>query len=300
MSAGDILKFVATSPYRYKFYHIKKRSSNETRLIAHPSVQLKFIQRLVTQYLSSKLTIHECAHAYRKGIGIRENARRHLHSRYLLKMDFKDFFPSISPEILFKQLSLAEVELSELDAYILERVLFCRYQRGAPLRLSIGAPSSPLISNFVMRKFDEALDIHCREIDVSYTRYADDITFSTLKRGVLFNLPEFVANLLNETTSGGIAINPDKTIFSSKAHNRHVTGITLSNENKLTIGREKKRIIYAKLHHLFVKKTLSTDDVEKLRGHVSHAVYIEPDFYNQICRKYGQEQIDSLIKNKLD
>ncbi|MEX1199904.1 MAG: retron St85 family RNA-directed DNA polymerase [Methylophaga sp.] len=299
MNAEDILKFAATSPYRYKFYRIKKRNGRETRLIAHPSVQLKFIQRLVTQYLSSILSIHECAYAYRKGIGIKDNAQRHLHSKYLLKMDFKDFFPSISPEMLFKQLRLAEVKMDKQDAFLLERLLFCRYQRGAPLRLSIGAPSSPFISNFVMMNFDDALAIHCSEIGVSYTRYADDITFSTSKVGVLFNLPEFVSGLLNEMTSGLISINPDKTIFSSKAHNRHVTGVTLSNNNKLTIGREKKRVIYAKLHHLFVKKTLSSSDIDNLRGHVSHAIYIEPDFYNQICKKYGQECVDSLIKNRL-
>lgn len=296
MSVADILKFAATSPYRYKFYRIKKRRSNETRLIAHPSVELKFIQRLVSKYISSKLDIHECAYAYRKGLGIKENALLHVQSKYLLKMDFKDFFPSIGPELMFKQFDFAGIHLSDQDGYLLGRLLFCRYQREAPLKLSIGAPSSPFISNFVMKAFDEALARHCIELGVNYSRYADDITLSTSIKGVLFELPEFISSLLMETTFGEIVVNPDKTVFSSKAHNRHVTGVTLTNDDRLSLGRKNKRIIYAKLHHLFVKKTFNVDDINKLIGHISHAIYIEPDFYNQICKKYGQEKVDSLIK----
>ena len=96
------------------------------------------------------------------------------------------------------------------------------------LVLSIGAPSSPLISNFIMYSFDEELVTICLNKKIMYTRYADDITFSTRIKNNLFELPEIISNLLKEIRKG-VEINSKKTIFTSKAHNRHVTGVTLTN-----------------------------------------------------------------------
>src|SRR5574343_1201175 len=86
--------------------------------------------------------------------------------------------------------------------------------------LSIGAPSSPLISNFIMYFFDEKIQNICKENNTLYTRYADDLTFSTNVKNLLFEFPNIVAAILEEETQGQIKINNKKTVFSSKAHNR--------------------------------------------------------------------------------
>ncbi|MCT7085107.1 RNA-directed DNA polymerase, partial [Salmonella enterica subsp. enterica serovar Oranienburg] len=92
----------------------------------------------------------------------------------------------------------------------------------------------------------------------NYTRYADDLTFSTNNKDVLFDIPDMLENVLPKYSLGRIRINHEKTVFSSKGHNRHVTGITLTNDNKLSIGRERKRKISAMIHH-FINGKLSTD-----------------------------------------
>ncbi|HDR1936147.1 TPA: hypothetical protein QB658_001841, partial [Pasteurella multocida] len=95
---------------------------------------------------------------------------------------------------------------------------------------------------------------------------------------------------------GEIILNKEKTRFTSKAHNRHVTGVTLSNENKLSIGRTKKRELIVALHY-FINNKLDIDSIEKLRGELAFAFYIEPDFKNRLIKKYGQNSLDRIRHN---
>ncbi|ECI4279054.1 RNA-directed DNA polymerase [Salmonella enterica subsp. enterica] len=286
-----------TAPYRYKIYKIAKRNSDKKRTIAHPSKELKFIQREITEYLTDKLPVHECAFAYKKGSSIKTNAQVHLHTKYLLKMDFENFFPSITPRLFFSKLRLANIDLTADDKVLLENILFFKSKRNSNLRLSIGAPSSPLISNFVMYFWDIEVQEICSKIGVNYTRYADDLTFSTNNKDVLFDIPDMLENVLPKYSLGRIRINHEKTVFSSKGHNRHVTGITLTNDNKLTIGRERKRKISAMIHH-FINGKLSTDECNKLVGLLAFAKNIEPSFYKSMVIKYGSDNIYKLQKQK--
>jgi len=295
ISKKQLLKFAFSAPNRYKVYQIPKKNSSGNRTIAHPSKELKIIQRLIAIELENILPIHQCVFSYRKGKSIKNNAQEHLNSRYLLKMDFENFFPSITPDIFFKSLTKAKIIISEQDKELLSSLLFWRPIRKGPLVLSIGAPTSPLISNFIMKEFDEIIYEECVKRQISYTRYADDIIFSTNKKNILFDIPELVSNLLNSTTDGKIKINSSKTVFSSKAHNRHVTGVTLTNDNKLSIGRNKKRIISSMIHK-FSLELLEKKEIYYLKGILAHISNIEPIFIKRMENKYGHEVLSNLKK----
>jgi len=299
MDKSEILRFCSTAPYRYKTYEIPKRNSNKKRTIAQPSTELKFIQRVLVSYLEGKLLVHECAFAYKSGIGIKNNAQIHLKTKYLLKMDFENYFPSITPELFFSILKRTGLEFSELNIDLLRKILFWRAARKGPLRLSIGAPSSPLISNFIMYYFDEKMRLICNEKGIKYTRYADDLIFSTNIKNVLFEIPNIVSSVLENETQGQIKINNSKTVFSSKAHNRHITGVTLTNDNKLSVGRARKRLISSMIHK-FLYELLDQDDILKLQGFISYANFIEYDFYQRMCRKYGADNLLRIKKFKLE
>lgn len=296
ISKAEIERFAATAPHRYKVYDIPKRNGAGKRTIAHPSKELKFIQRLIVGVFEKILPVHDAAMAYKKNIGIKQNASAHLNSKYLLKMDFKDFFPSIDPNLFFTALSKSGIDISESDKKLLSNLLFWKLRRNSPLRLSIGAPSSPIISNFVMFRFDAEISKICENKKVSYTRYADDITFSSNIKDVLFDYPEIVTKPLKNNTESTIRVNSDKTVFSSKAHNRHVTGITLSNDGKLSLGREKKRIISAMIHRFKLKK-LSNEKILELQGFIAYARHIEPEFYKRLTLKYGHEILKELFSS---
>ncbi|CAI2025417.1 retron St85 family RNA-directed DNA polymerase [Serratia fonticola] len=289
----DVMDFSLTAPYRYKIYKIPKRNSDKTRTIAHPAKELKFIQRIIVSYLSDILPVHDHAYAYKKGASIKHNAEVHLSTKYLLKMDFENFFPSITPRLFFSKLKKANIELDDDNKLILENFLFFKSKRNSNLRLSIGAPSSPLVSNFVMYFWDIEVQNICENKGVKYTRYADDLTFSTNNKDILFDVPEILQNILPKYSLGKLRINHDKTVFSSKGHNRHVTGITLSNDNKLSLGRERKRTISAMIHY-FINNKLEIENIYKLTGLLAFAKYIEPQFYQKMVKKYGAENIAKL------
>jgi RNA-directed DNA polymerase len=294
ISDRDLMNFAATAPHRYKVYNIPKRSGNGHRTIAHPSKELKLIQRIVVENLNDLLPVHAAAYAYKKSIGIKDNAVQHASNRYLLKMDLKDFFPSINPLIFKKSLIRHKISLDDSDVDFLCNVIFWKLRRDSPLRLSIGAPSSPMISNFVMFYFDEVITDFCKNNSISYTRYADDMTFSTNKKDILFEVPKLVRKQLRIIYGSALRVNADKTVFTSKAHNRHVTGVTISNHGGVSIGREKKRIIYAMIHN-FSNNKLGCDKLEELKGKIAFSVHIEPNFYEQLVRKYGSETISRLV-----
>ena len=296
MTKAEILKFSVTAPHRYKVYDIPKRNGKGTRTIAHPSKELKFIQRTLIEALNDLLPISQNAMAYRKNVSIKDNAAYHLHSKYLLKMDFADFFPSITPKLFFDAMEKENIEISESDQELLSNLLFWKRRRNSPLRLSIGAPSSPIISNFVMTHFDREISNVCQSNEIKYTRYADDLTFSTNKKDALFRIPKVVEKKLRHTTNGKISINPEKTVFSSKGHNRHVTGITLSNDDKLSLGRDRKRLISAMIHK-FKNNELSEERVIELQGIISFAKFIEPEFYEKMCKKYSINTIQAIYSS---
>ena len=292
LAEHDIVRFSLSSPHRYKVYEIPKRNSSKTRTIAHPSKELKFIQRALIEFLSKTLPIHEAAFAYKKGVGIKENAKQHCKSKYLLKMDFKDFFPSITPDLFFRVAEAHGIEFNKNDRIVLTGLLFWKPKKGDGLVLSIGAPTSPLISNFVMFAFDNKVSSECLNKKITYTRYADDITFSTRVKNALFEIPPFISSVLNEKVKG-IELNPEKTIFTSRAHNRHVTGVTLTNDGELSVGREKKRLISSMIHKSKYNK-LSAEAAANLLGLISYATHIEPEFMDKMIKKYGAEVIQEI------
>lgn len=293
----ELLLFASSAPHRYKKYYIQKRNGKGSRLIAQPSRQTKFIQRIVVEELRKNIDIHPVAMAYEKGRSIKLNASMHLDSRYFLKMDFRDFFPSIFPFIFFENLKYSIGDICEEDRIFLENLLFWRPTRSSALQLSIGAPSSPFVSNLVMKKFDELVCGYSINRGIVYSRYADDLTFTTRKKEVLFQVPEFVRDVLRDEYLGAISINDEKTVFSSRAFNRHVTGLVLSNDGTISLGREKKRKISAMIHRYSLGLMDELASMQ-LRGLLSHCMNVEPEFVKRMQCKYSNELIGKLIKLK--
>ncbi|EGA71211.1 putative RNA-dependent DNA polymerase [Vibrio sinaloensis DSM 21326] len=291
----DVSLFLLNAPKKYKVYTIPKRTSGH-RTIAQPSKELKEFQR---KYLElQQLPIHEAAMAYREGIGIKQNALAHKNNPYLLKLDLENFFNSISSSLFWKVWESIKPLPPSQDQKVLEQLLFwCPSKTtGGSLVLSIGAPSSPLVSNFFMYRFDCNISKICRKKGITYTRYADDLTFSTKSKEILFELPQIVKEHLAENFGNSIKINRKKTKFSSKAHNRHVTGITLNNDGKLSLGRQRKRYIKHLVHQVQVG-CLSDEDRLHLKGLLAFAKHIEPMFLQSLKKKYSIELITQIIED---
>lgn len=283
-------QFLINAPEKYKVYSIPKRGIG-FRLIAQPSKELKVYQKTLLNLIV--LPINDTAKAYRLGESIKSNALIHSGNAYLLKMDLEDFFNSITPDVFWSVWQRFWELPDEYDMRVIESVTF--WKKDNSLVLSIGAPSSPMISNFCLFFFDEEINKFCVKNNISYSRYADDLTFSTNIRNVLFSLPKLIAKVLKENFSGALKINRGKTIFSSKAHNRHVTGITLSNDGKISLGRARKRYIKHKIHH-YKLGLLDFDEINHLKGLIAFSKFIEPLFFESLEIKYSKITLMKLME----
>ncbi|WP_263488552.1 reverse transcriptase domain-containing protein [Mesorhizobium sp. CA14] len=119
LSGSDIERVIRTAPARYKVYPIKKRNGG-FRIIAQPSRELKVIQHYILKEKLKDFPVHDCAMAYEKGRNIFENATSHTMARVLMKLDFKDFFPSIKVrdwERFLAASSLDAIPLNEIGLY---------------------------------------------------------------------------------------------------------------------------------------------------------------------------------------
>src|SRR5690606_4714794 len=135
-----------------------------------------------------------------------------------------------------------------------------------------------------MYKFDVVLSEFCKKNNISYSRYADDLTFSTKSINALFNLPLIVSKNLKQLYGNSLKVNHLKTSFSSKKHNRHVTGITITNDGKLSLSRKKKRYI-RHLIHKFTIESIESNELSYLKGYFSFIQHIEPSFLSRLKSK---------------
>lgn len=188
-------------------------------------------------------------------------------------------------------------DITHEDASRLARIL-CRQQSSSiGLRLSIGAPSSPVVSNCLMFAFDERLHGYCKGKGITYTRYADDLALSTNVPHILDKALEFVQLLCNQLDYPKLSLNEDKTVFSSKKFSRQLTGVTLANDGRLSIGRLRKRHLRVMAHRSALG-LLTPEQTDHLRGLLAFVNAVEPAFIATLRRMIGKEKMLSLFPEK--
>ena len=277
-----------SASHKYKSYRIKKKDGGE-RIICHPSKELKALQRwLARRIIIPFLPTHEAASAYRQGSSIAKNARSHVTSRYLLRVDFVEFFPSISAGDISLHLQEYAPRIST-DWARPDTELFVQLVcRGS--RITIGAVTSPSLSNCVCFHLDESLFQLCQEREVTYTRYADDLFFSAKRPNILGQLPNAIREILRSLPyPRALKVNRGKTYHSSMRNRRSVTGVVLSTNGKLSMGRAMKRRLRSMVYRF---DDLDANQRKWLRGYLAHAISIEPDFLNRLYVKYDPQLVD--------
>ncbi|MGA3983696.1 retron St85 family RNA-directed DNA polymerase [Ralstonia nicotianae] len=282
---------IRLGPSRVKRLRIRKKSSASYRVIKRPSAELEILQRWLTLKFFENLEMHDAAMAFRRGRSILTNAQHHVDSKYFLRIDFTNFFPSIKYDDLKKSVDKSSKNKGTFDAYhdadlFIKRVCFDENER-----LPIGYISSPAISNAVMLEFDEKVHrlIESNEEKLGagkFTRYADDVVFSTDKKGGCTEFLKIFSSLVDGTTSPKLSINEKKTIFSSKlGGSAIVTGLRVCRDSHITVNREYKDQIRLMLS-LYEKGKLDKEEHKNLKGHLSYVRSVAPAFFSRLCAKY--------------
>ncbi|RFC37258.1 MAG: Retron-type reverse transcriptase [Candidatus Nitrotoga sp. SPKER] len=290
-------RLIQRAPHSYKIYTIAKRTGGQ-RTIAQPAKETKFIQRWLIQNIFNKLPVHECASAYKDGASIKKNANAHKNHSYVIKLDFKDFFPSITFSDLVKHIAkhLGHI-LRTQDIQDIARISCIRLHGKSDLCLSVGAPSSPVLSNTIMYNFDSEVSAWCTQQCITYTRYADDLTFSTNFKGGSSEIEAFVRSITQKLTYPSLRLNNNKTTHLSKKHQRRITGIIINNEGNLSLGRNRKREICA-LIHKFSLDLLPESEIFRLQGLIGFAKDVEPLFVARMRGKYSSKLIEEVLQKR--
>lgn len=293
MLERDVRLIVRTAPHRYKNYVIQKRNGGD-RPISQPAKEVKLLQRIFEAEYLKGLPVHPAAMAYEKDTSIRANADRHSPNGPILKLDFASFFPSIRVRDWLAYAAEQNILDDEEDRELAGRLLFHQAKKSPTLRLAIGAPTSPHLSNLLMYEFDRMMFEKAAGEVVTYTRYADDLTFSAARTGYLQPIEKMVRLALREIKFPRLKLNDQKKVFATKKYRRMVTGIILTNDNRLSVGRERKKLIRSMIHH-FQEGTLPPDSLPRLRGLLAFAHDVEPDFVLRMTIKYGRATMSTLL-----
>lgn len=284
----NLYLFSLNASQKYKVYSIPKRNG-KLRVIHHPAKELKEHQRLLAKIVFSKLPIHEAVFSYRKNISIKDLAVFHKANRFLIRIDLTDFFHSITAknirEYLLKNLSNFDFKLTNNDITLINSIV-CRFDS-----LTIGAPSSPMISNTLLYEFDVAMNQF--STDIKYSRYADDLYFSCNKPDILKSVIPFIKDFLSKYYIK-LKINEDKNIFTSKKRKRTITGLVLTTDNKVSIGKNKKNEIKT-LVYKYTQGNILDKELIYLKGYLSYIKSVEESFLVALNNKYSKDIMDSLI-----
>lgn len=282
VSLETLESVAASASKRYKVYNIPKKTGGE-RTICHPSRPLKSLQRWLTRNLLSLADVHSSAMAYEKGSSIRANALHHAGTSYTLRMDFSDFFPSFDDVSIKKYLEYLRetknIGITDKDILFAVRI-FCRFGS-----LTIGAPSSPKLTNAMMFDIDSRIAEFSLENNLVYTRYADDIFISSFEKGLLSDAESFVSEVVVSHTQPILKINSKKTLHLSKAHYRSVTGLVLTPQGHVSLGRDRKREIRS-LVYKAINGSIEAKDRGYLTGMIAFAQDVEPEFIVNLSRKF--------------
>lgn len=267
------------------------------RRITAPSPELQLVQSWIaklvvrTEFSSFDNTkLPDYITAYEKGSSIVKNANIHVNSSHILTLDIHRFFPSCrkdSVERLYKTLILYLPEtnrrrcLNDSEVCLLT-TLSC-YEDG----LAVGSPSSPFLANRIMLPAD--MDIQKSLPDgYFYSRYSDDITVSSnnwIDKNYIIGI---IKDILNKYK---FELNTAKTHCSGKGNRRRVTGVYLTSEGSLSIGKKRKLDLKNKLYKYLM---YHEGDGDEILGLLFFCKQVDPEFFNRMVAKYADYGIASI------
>lgn len=233
-----------SNPYtkQYKSFVVKKKSGAD-RTINSPSKGLKAIQKCLNLIFQTIYDVQPSVNGFVKGKSIVNNANIHSGNHYVYNIDLKDFFSSIDqariwgrlqfpPFNLNKERGLLEVAniISSLCCFQMEVERLNENNEWEVVRKNVlpqGAPTSPTITNIICQQLDFYLTAVAKRFGLRYSRYADDITFSSMHNVYKHN-SDFIKELNRIITSQNFYIKESKTRLQKRSYRQEVTGLTVN------------------------------------------------------------------------
>jgi RNA-directed DNA polymerase len=241
----------------YIHFQIPKKTGG-VREISAPLSRLKQAQQWILDNILEQIVLHPTAHGFRRGRSIVTNAQPHIGAAVVINLDLQNFFPSISynrVKGIFRSLGYSEaiatilgLICTEPDVTAVELDGKTYYIAQNQRHLPQGAPSSPALTNLLCRRLDRRLDRMASNRGYTYTRYADDLTFSTTDRDKLREIGNILQGTNGIVTHEGLTIHPAKTRVLRQSQQQEVTGVVVN--QKLNVDRATLRRFRATLYQI--------------------------------------------------
>lgn len=230
---------------RYRSFSIPKKKKGEYRKISSPVRQLRIIQHYIKVILEELYKPSDCVMGFIKNRNVVDNAKKHLNKYYIQNLDIKDFFPSITQDMVLRCLIHEPYKIEYNVAFIIARLCCIRRDDGSKV-LPQGSPTSPILANMVCSKLDARVMKLAVRFHLDYTRYADDMTFSGQYNS--FNDEgRFMTELTSIIESNNFKLNPEKKRIQKYGSRQEVTGIIVS--SKTNVRRKYVKELRSMLHN---------------------------------------------------
>ncbi len=283
----------------------KKTNPKKYRQIDAPDATLKNYLTAVKFFYEYGLKVipHNAAHAYVKNRSTVTALKTHQrnNSKWFLKLDLKDFFPSHNKEYIIKMLhkiypfgALSEEEFTIIEKQIDYALLNDKLPQGTPL--------SPMLTNITMVPIDHEITETLNNFQnkhFTYTRYADDLLISCKYNFNPGTVIKIIKKIFKKFDTP-FRINDNKTRYGSSAGRNWNLGIMLNKDNELTIGHKNNQKFRAKLYDFICNgDSWSIEQIQETLGIISYYKSIEPNYINYTINKYNKKyHINILEKMK--
>ncbi|MCE2030154.1 reverse transcriptase domain-containing protein [Sessilibacter corallicola] len=240
----------------YRSFEIPKKRGG-TRPIDSPRTFLKVIQKWINDYFIYDLKQSNYCYSYKKGVSIKSHAQCHEKQNYVACVDIEDFYGSLTKDHIYNLL------LKNNKAHSIAKVVsdLCTFNNKLPQ----GAPTSPILSNAFLYDLDNYLVSECEGLNVTYSRFADDITISSDSKENLIRLISMIKNCLR---SLGLSLKDSKTRILHKSQKQLVTGLVVNEIAKP--ARTYRRRIRAIFHKAKLYPDSFKGKEKVLQGYLSY------------------------------
>lgn len=271
----------------YRRFSLAKKNGGE-RLISAPMPRMKRAQYWILENILNRVTLHNAAHGFVTGRSILSNALPHVNQAIVVNLDMENFFPTVNyrrVKGLFRQLGYAEQMATELALlttepevtqvaldgetwFVQEDVRF----------LPQGAPTSPAISNIICRRLDSRLQAMAQKLGFVYTRYADDMTFSSAQPTA--SVQQLLWRCKQIVQEEGFKIHPEKTRVMRKPQKQEVTGIVVNEKpsvDRKTLKRFRALLFQIAKDGVEGKRWGSGELMASLEGYANFVAMVAPE-----------------------
>lgn len=229
------------------------------RWIEAPNEELKTVQRSILDKLLQNISLSGAAHGFVANRSILTHASGHRRKRWVVTLDIRSFFPSVTGEMIRAIAKSLPIPQSDIETFV---KLTTRNNH-----LPQGAPTSPNLGNLVLKDLDQKL---CKEVKGTgwfYSRYADDLTFSGFKnpKSMLLKAKAFIEE-------AGFSVSTEKCRIRGKDQRQMVTGIVVN--DKLALSRQKRNMVRAMKHRL-QQGLVPSEEMPHVMGWVNFSNYVD-------------------------